>query len=251
MERSQNELELALESAAKDEAARPRFYEVLLQSQVLVVPAGDIPAHVGGVVQADAILSLPTTEINGTAYVPFYSSENRLSPGTAWLELSAVDLLNITRGAHLVLNHGSAYGKAFLPDEIASLLDGSMFKPAETFTAPAGQQQLIGQPKEYPHQFVAAVARYLASEPSVERAFLAQHFIAGVHTQPAILIALVALEEGFERIAGAVGVIAKDTRKAAGAVDVTRLKRGQLGYFENEAPIYERKKRGFFERLFG
>ena len=192
MERPQNELELALESAAKDEAARPRFYEILLQSQVLVIPAGPIPAHVGGIVQADTKLSLPTTEINGTAHVPFYSSENRLPAGTAWLGLSAVDLLRVTSGAHLVLNPGSAYGKAFLPGEIASLLDGSMFRPAETFTAPAGQQQLIGQPKEYPHQFVQAVSRYLASEPSVERAFLAQHFIAEMHTQPAILVALVA-----------------------------------------------------------
>ena len=104
---------------------------------------------------------------------------------------------------------------------------------------------------DYPHKFALAVSRYLASEPDVERAFLAQHFIKGIHTLPAILVAVTAPELGFERIAGAIDVIAKETQEAKSAVDVTRVQTGRLGYFENQQPIYERKKKSLLAKLFG
>jgi hypothetical protein len=247
-----NELELALVAGARDEAARPHFYEALLKAQVFIVPSGGAPLEVeGGIVQTTAQLDLATVQLNGAPHVPFFSSEARLPSGAAFLGMSAFDLLQITRGSHLVLNPGSAYGKAFLPGEVESLLDGSMFKPTETLTAKGGEQQLIGQPKDYPHKLAETVSRYLESEPDVEQAFLAQHFIAEMHTEPALLVAVVAPESGFERIAGAIGIIAKDTRAAPGAVDVTRLQPNSLGYFKGQQPIYQRKKKSLLTKLFG
>ncbi len=248
-----NDLERALIAGATDEAARPRFYETLLRSQVLVAPIGEMPPTVDGVVQAETKLALSTIEIDGKPHVPFFSSEARLSVGTEFIGLSAVDFLRITKGSYLVLNPDSDYGKAFSPSEVDSLLDGSLFRPAETLTAKGGEQQFIGQPKDFPHKFAEAVSRFLSSEPTVEKAFLAQHFIAGLHAEPAILLAVIAPEAGFERIAGAIGIIASETRKAEAAVDNTRLERSHLGYFADQAPIYERKikKRSLFAKLFG
>jgi hypothetical protein len=254
LDNPQNDLESALIAGVEDAAARPIFYETLLKSQVLIVPAGEAPSIVAGVVQADTKLSLSTIEIDGERHVPFFSSEARLPVGTSFLGLSAIDFFQLTKGSNLVLNPGSNYGKIFLPDEVASLLDGSLFRPVETLTAKGGEQQLIGQPKDYPHKFAAAVARLLASEPSVEQAFLAQHFIAGMHTQPAILVAIVAPESGFEQIAGAIGVIAKEMKEMRDAkkeVDITRLQKANLGYFSSQTPIYERKKKSFLSGLFG
>lgn len=252
MDDSMNELEVALAAGAKDEAARPRFYETLLRSKVFLLHAGEPPTHVAdGVVQRDTKLSLPMVEINNTPHVPFYSSESRLPKGQPYIGMLAVDFLQMVAGSHLVLNPGSDYGKAFLPAEVSSLLDGSLFRPSQAMTAKGGERQLIGQPKDYPQAFADAVARFLASEPAVEQAFLAQHFIAGMHTVPAILVAIEAPESGFERIAGAIGVIAKETRKAEGAVDVTRVEASRLGYFANQEPIYRRKKKSFLSKLFG
>lgn len=251
MDRPRNELEAALVAGADDEAARPRFYETLLKSQVLIVSMGETPSVVGGVVQGEAKLSLPTVNIEGEPHVPFFSSEARLPAGTSFLRLGAVDFFQMTSGLNLVLNPGSVYGKAFVPSEIASLLDGSLLKPFDTSTVRAGTQQLIGQPEDYPHELAAAVARFLASEPTVERAFLAQHFIEGMHTEPATLVAVVAPESCFERIAGAIGVIAREVRKTEGAVDVTRLQKKDLGYFADQEPIYTRKRKSLFAKLFG
>lgn len=245
-----NDLETALVAAAKDEAARPAFYEILLRSTVLVVPVGEPPEVVDGVAPRDTTLSLANIPINGQPHIPFFSSEERLTPGTQFLGLAAKVLFEVTRGSHLVLNPGSDYGKVFLPTEVAALLDGSLFEPSQTFTAKAGSKQLIGQPADYPHSMADAVARFLATQPAVEKAFLAQHFIEGVHTKPAILIAVVAPEHGFEKLAGSIGVIAKETHQSEKAVDISRLAPGRLGYFRNLPPIYVREKKGWLGRLF-
>ncbi|MFT4248869.1 MAG: enhanced serine sensitivity protein SseB C-terminal domain-containing protein [Pseudomonas sp.] len=246
-----NELESSLIAGAMDQAARPRFYETLLRSQVLVVPIGEAPTVVDGLLQGDTKLSFSTIEIDGKYHVPFFSSESRLPSGTTFIRLSAVDFFKITSGSHLILNPGSNYGKVFFSHEVASLLNGSLFQPTETLTATGGERQLIGQPKDYPHDFSDAVSRFLSSEPGVEKAFLALHFIADVHTEPTILVAIIAPEVGFERMAAAIGVIAKETSKAEWAVDVIRLQENQLGYFSDQAPIYERKKKGLFAKFFG
>jgi hypothetical protein len=245
------ELETALAAAAGDEAARPRFYETLLKSQVLIVPAGETPAIVDGVVPEESSISLGVIELDGVQHVPFYSDESRLEPGTQFLRLAARDLLEMTRGAYLVLNPGSEHGKAFVPEEVASLLDGTIFQPQSTFVAPAGTQQLIGQPKDYPHAFAAALARLLVNEPEVERAYIAQHFIAGVHTDSTLLVAVVAPQLGFERISGAIGIVARDTVPRSAPVDVMRIDSEAQGYFSDQKPVYERRKPGFLAKLFG
>jgi hypothetical protein len=250
----QNDLEVALLAAAADTAARPRFYRALLESNVLIVPVGQQPSVLGGVVQGESPIALKAIEIEGRTHTPFFSSENRLLPGTPYLGLKARDFLHMTKGAHLVLNPGSDYGKLFVPAEVERLLDGSLLvaKEKDYFKASAGSKRIIGQPKDYPHSFAAALARYFASEPSVDRAYLAQHFISDVHTEPALLIAIVTSTDEFDRIAAATGLIARETKKTQNAVDVVRLDNSKPdNYFTKQKPIYERKGRGFLQRILG
>ena len=138
-----------------------------------------------------------------------------------------------------------------VPDEVTQLLDGSLFKPSETFTVKKETKGLIGQPKDYPHEFVAALKRYFATEPSVEKAFLAQHFLPGVHTEPALVVSILAPGREFERIAGEVGIIAREIKKPQNAVDITKYDVGNESYFSKQEPIYVRAKRGIFGKLFG
>jgi hypothetical protein len=245
----QNTFESTLVAAATDPSARPKFYEALLAANVLVVPAGDPPPIVDGVVPVETTVSFAAVNVQGVAHIPFFSSESRLPRGTQYLGLAAIDFLRMTSGSNLVLNPGADYGKAFTPTEIASILDGSILKPEQTVVIKGGEKQLIGQPKDYPSDFAAALSRYFSSVPAVQRAFLAQHFIAGVHTEPALLVAVEADDVDFEKLCGGVGVIAKDTRNAKNAVDIVRLKSDARGYFADQKPIYEKKK-SVFDRLF-
>jgi SseB protein C-terminal domain/SseB protein N-terminal domain len=246
----QNELESALMRAATDVAARPAFYKALAEAKLLIVPEGDPPPLEHGALKEGANLALAQVDIKGQWHTPVFSSEARLSPGTRYLGIAAIDIFKITKGSHLVLNPGAQYGKILVPEEISQILDGSLFKPDETFTAKKETKVLVGQPREYPHEFVAALKRYFATEPLVEKAFLAQHFIAGVHTEPSLLVSILAPDREFDRIAAAVGVIARETRKPQNTVDVTKFQSGGDDYFSGQEPIYARKK-GLLGRLFG
>jgi hypothetical protein len=165
--------------------------------------------------------------------------------------MRAFDFFTITRGSHLVLNPGSKFGKLFVPTEISDLLDGSLFEPTETFVAQQGSKQLIGQPKDYPQSFVDALARFMAQEPLIASAYIAQHYIEGTHTEPALLVAVVAPESEMGRLAAEIGLISQGTAKAQNAVDVTRLDGPDRGYFSGQKPFYVRKKRGLLGKLFG
>lgn len=252
MSTPQNELERALFSAATDAAARPSFYKVLAESDVLILYVGDPPPITNGVVTEATNLSLPNIEIQGCMHIPFFSSEARLPPGSNFLGIRALDLFKFTEGSHLVLNPGSDFGKLFVPSEISEILDGSLFIPKDTVTIKKGAEQLIGQPKDYPTDFVKALERFFSGEPSVTSAFLAQHFIAGTHTEPALLVAVSAPEKDFERVAAGIGIIARETKKAQNIVDITRLRDCENhSYFASQRPFYSRKKQGLLSRIFG
>lgn len=130
-----NLLEIALKNAADDPAAGPVFYRELMESKVLIVPAGEKPRIVNGVVRANSQISIANLMFDGKPHVPFFSSEKRVPAGTEFLMLDARALFEITCGAPLVLNPGQPYGKQFLPDEVARLLDGTMFEPRERYVA--------------------------------------------------------------------------------------------------------------------
>ncbi|HWM93939.1 MAG TPA: SseB family protein [Thermoanaerobaculia bacterium] len=72
-------------------------------------------------------------EIEGRTYVPAFSSLPRLQAALAqertYFRMAARDFLELTRGADVLLNPGSDYGKELLASEIESLLDGSIFGP--------------------------------------------------------------------------------------------------------------------------
>jgi hypothetical protein len=117
-----NLLEIALLKAVTDPAAHPLFLRELLQSKVVVVPAGARPGAVGGLVPANTRISLGTIAFEGRTCVPFFTSEARLPAGTEYLLLDAKAFFELTRGAHLVMNPGFAYGREFFPGEISRLL---------------------------------------------------------------------------------------------------------------------------------
>jgi hypothetical protein len=246
----QNELESALMSAATDAAARPMFYKVLASAKVLIVPAGEMPTIVDGVVSEAAKMQLAKIAIQGQLHIPLFSSQARLPQGTRYLGLAATDLFKMTLGDHLVLNPGAQYGKVLVPAEIVQILDGSILNPTKSFTVKAPTTAMIGQPKDYPTEFVSALKRYFATEPLVEKAFLAQHFIPGVHDEPTLVVSILAPEQELARIAGAVGIIAKGTKKAQNAVDVIKFDDRTTSYFATQEPIYSHKKGGLLGKLF-
>lgn len=247
-----NLLEVALKNAADDPAAGPIFYRELMESKVLIIPAGEKPRIVDGVVPANSQMSIANVIFDGKPHVPFFSSEKRVPPGTEFLSLDAKALFEITHGAHLVMNPGLPYGKQFLPDEVARLLDGTIFEPRQRYVAQKEMQVLIGQPKEYPSELVAALCRLYADLPGVKRAWVAFYHNPERDSEGALLIAIDADVSAMERISGESGVVIERVPKKQKFVDLIRFDgAGLSGYFAKQKPFYERNKIGsLLGRLF-
>jgi hypothetical protein len=128
----QNRLEESLVKAATQPESRPQFYRDFLESELYLLPHGEVPEIKDGVLQTGSQVAFQAVEIEGKTWLPIFSSLPRLQAALdterPYLRMAARTFLELTRGADILLNPGSDYGKQFLADEIARLLDGSIKK---------------------------------------------------------------------------------------------------------------------------
>lgn len=236
-----NLLELALKNAAENPAATGTFYRELLESKVVIIPAGEKPNIIDGKVPAGASISLASVVIEGTPHVPFFSSPARLPTGAEYLLLDAKALFEITRGARLVLNPGAAYGKQFLPEEIARLLSGAIFQPQENHVVKKDTRVLIGQPSDHPTELVHALAQLYATLPAVKRAWVAFYHNPERDAEGGLLIAIDAEPAEMTRISSESGVVIERVPKKQKYVDLVRYDgTGVSGYFSTQKPFYQK-----------
>ena len=247
-----NQLERSLVRAADDPAARPQFYRDLVESDVFVIDHGPPPARSGRtVLEEDLELLLQPLEIDGKPYLPIFSSLPRLQAvlreEAGYIAMNARQFFEITRGADLVLNPGSEYGKELVAAEIASLLDGSIWKPTESFVAKKDTEVLIGPPARYPTELAEALTRLYRKRREVKRAWLAHFDNPERDEQAHTLIALEVSRNG-EEIAAETGLVAQSVPVPDPPVDLVLISGGGgiADYFLEEAePFYERKLFGF------
>jgi hypothetical protein len=231
----QNTLERSLVAAATDPAARPQFYRDLVAADLLVIQEPDAPPQQ---------LKIRPVEVNGHDCLPVFSSLPRLQQfvdhEVGYVAMNALEFMKITRGAFLLLNPGSDYGKEFLPEEIASILDGTIWQPQSSYTAERDTQVLLGQPARYPAELVDVLGRVFAKFDSVRAAYLAHFFNPAQGDKPHTLIAIEAADH-WEQIAAEAGMAANGVNVPDPPVDFVRLPSSGLdSYFQNVEPFYRR-----------
>ena len=164
---SENELEQALVKAAKDPDAGPDFYRLLLESNLLVMGTaeGMENANEEFALSHGGKLNLITGLKDGAQYLPVFSSLPRMQEfvkqETKFLSIRGRDLLDITRGAPVILNPASEYGKELSAQQVLHLLDG----PG------AGIPQYTIE-EDYPKALVEALASVFKTRPDVASAWM-------------------------------------------------------------------------------
>jgi hypothetical protein len=247
-----NLLEIALKAANDDPASRPQFYRTLLDSKVLIVPVGEKPRIVNGVIPEGSAIRLAEIEFGGNRCVPFFTSEKRLPAGTEYFMLDARALFEMTRGAYLLLNPGAPYGKEFVPDEVARLLDGTIFEPQERFVIQKAMEVMIGQPKDYPKELVDALSRLYAKNHVVKRAWVALYHNLEKGAESGLLIGLdLDNPQEMDRISGESGIVIQSIPKKQSFVDLVKYDpSGVAGYFTNQKPFYQRNSlKGLWNKI--
>ncbi len=164
---SENALEQALVKAAKNPAAGPDFYRLLLDSNLLVMGTAEGMENAAEefALSSGGKLNLVTGLKDGAQYLPVFSSMLRMQEfvkqETKFLSIRGRDLLDITRGAPVILNPASEYGKELSVSEILQLLDG-----------PGAGIPQYSLEEEHPAALVEALASVFAGRPDVLAAWM-------------------------------------------------------------------------------
>ena len=247
----ENDLERSLVQAAGDPAHRPQFYKDLVVSNIWVVSAGPpVSERKQVTIPPGTTLQFQEIERDGKHYLPIFSSLPRLQAAireeVSYLKVNAEEFLKMTRGAQVLLNPGSDYGKEFTVEEIAAVIDGTIGKPVQTYRSEQAEQVLIGQPKSYPYALVDALSRLFKTLKGVDSAYLVHFHNPAQNVPPHTLIGIVATGDWDDTLRQ-VGVVAQSVEIPDPPVDVIRVDAGNLTtYFASVKPFYKREVFGLF-----
>jgi len=125
-----NDLEKILHQAAADHNQAPSFYEELMESKIFVLGKPESESNDGEFTLEEeqaVIIQHWERETDQSPVVPFFTSlqmlQHAIDTDEPYLELTTVDLFQLTMGAPLVLNPNSDFGMEFEPEDVAVLLD--------------------------------------------------------------------------------------------------------------------------------
>jgi hypothetical protein len=248
MQNAENDLEQALRRAASEPAHRPEFYRLLLDSTIFVL--GTSGQHYEGTVTlkaAEKVEIKSWLRADGSSVIPFFSSlaalQRAIESDERYIALPARTFFAITRGAELVLNPRSDFGKEFTPAEIEALLSEGVNRSPKQMVMEKDSKVLLGQPKDYPIDLVASLSTLFTKHSNVKAAYLALMLDPSVAEKPNLIVGIEA-DGDYEKVMREAGTVAGDTAPNAEPVDLIRVVRGESGlgeYFIKEVkPFYER-----------
>lgn len=252
----ENPFEESLVRAIDEPAHRAQFYRDFLAADLYVGLHGPAPPMENGRIKSGSGVHIQGVEAGGKTYLAVFSSLPRLraflDEGTATLRLACRDLLEMTQGAELMLNPGSEYGKEFVAEEIAALLDGSMFEGRRREVA-SPTQVLLGQPAQDPRPLTDALRQVYEKRPEVQAAYVAWMVDPSQGDKGALLVA-VDTGGDWDAVSAASGEVARGFAREHGPVDFVQLEpdNSLWGYFRNVRPFYRRssERRSFWRSLF-
>jgi len=243
----ENELEKLLMRAATDASGRNDFYTKLLWSELIVITNGQSEiTDERKVLEKDTTVQFVTFE-NGQ--IPLFTSTNRIfdkgvvKEQVPFMAIKGQDLFDFTRGATFILNPYSDYGKELIPQEIESLLNGSIYEQNNEMTIQSDTEVQIGQPANYPDKLVNELKLLFENRPYVKAAYLAAIKMDKNEKLPHLVIAI-DLEGELRDISKEAGPLAEKFLDKNEIVDFMQIdnKGGISDYFISQTkPFYERQ----------
>lgn len=241
----ENVLEQLLLLAATDEAARPAFYQALLQEEILMILAPMEGIEPGEVVLTEG--QEIQLQILSDGKLPVFSSVPRLTDGgvengpVSYVRIPGHAFFGMVQGQDCVLNPFSPAGKLLPKDELAALLNGQLTGPLSPEGGDA--QVLLSQPAEYPQAVADAIAAWAATQPHIEAAFLAQMQLANNPDVPRLLLAFLS-QNPDPSFMQELGPVLEGQTNAFQFVDLMLLdlnsEEGVNPYFKQVEPFYKK-----------
>lgn len=243
----ENELEKSLMKASSDVSARDEFYTKLLWNELIVLTSGSLASKKG------AEILDPGTDVEFVTFangeIPVFTSTNRIfdkgviKEEVPIMALKGQDLFGFTKGASFILNPYSEYGKQLVPQEIESLLNGSIFEHSNAVTIPQDTQVLLGQPSKYPTELAQALSNLFLKEQAVKFAYLATIKTDNSNQPPHLIIAL-DVEGDMSPITAKAGPLAEQVMGKNKIIDFMKIDKsnGISDYFINNTQAFYKRR---------
>jgi len=233
-----------LKKAADEPAYRSEFIKKILTEKLVVItkePSGPEGYFIAQKDTSIKILSLPDGSI------PVFTSTERIfdkgviKEQVNFVEFKGEDLFNLVKGAKLILNPYSDYGKKFTAEEIQNLLNGKYFdQNSQQITVKKDTKVAIGQPAVYPTEMVKSLAKLFSNNSEVTAAYLGWIYDPTSGDPPHYILAIkVAADWG--NINKEAGFIAQQFLDATEIIDIIQIKGKDSflnDYFVNTKPFY-------------
>ena len=237
-EKNFTEFEHILMKAANEPAYRAEFYKRLLSDNLVVLTAKDDQTNSGTLEEGTTVSFISFQD----GKIPVFTSTERIfdkgiiKEEMSYMALKGEDLFVNTKGATFILNPYSDFGKELLPDEIQSLLDGTIL---------TRDHNQIGQPSKYPTEIVESLKVLFSGSPIVNKAYLGWVYDASSGLPPHYIFAIDA-DGDLEGIVHQAGFTAKQHHNPDDVVDFIQIdhnegEKGLSNYFiQQTKPFYER-----------
>jgi hypothetical protein len=167
--------ELLLQKAADNPSYRAEFIKRLLTENFFIITNNKIGAE--GLVKLEAGMNV-NVFILKDGRVPIFTSTDRIfdkgiiKKEVQFLEAKGKDIFEFLKGASLILNPYSDYGKEFNPEEVERVLNGTYFNSRQIVIEKASEVR-IGRPAKYPTEVVKSLVKLFSSKPDVSAAYVA------------------------------------------------------------------------------
>lgn len=243
---NENIVEMSLRKASTEPAYRAEFYKNLLTEKLIVLT--DKMQHPEGIkiLEENSNANI-ITFLDGK--IPVFTSTSKIfdkgfiKEQVPFLEMKGKHLFNLATGATFILNPYSDYGKELLPNEIESLLKGTILTDNhKQITIQQDTHVQIGQPANYPTEIVNSLKALFAGRPSVKAAYLGWIYNPSSSEPPHLIFAL-DIEGEKQSITNEAGYTAQNLSNPNDIIDFIQIDDigGLCDYFTKQTiPFYSR-----------
>jgi len=237
--------EALLQNAADDPKYRAEFMRRILTEKLVVITKSDSNYEGFSKLESNtpiAIYNFPDGR------VPIFTSPERIrdkgifKEKSRFFEAKGGDILDLLKGAKLILNPYSDYCKEFNPEEIGHLLDGTYFK-SKQIEIKKDTQVRIGQPAKYPTEAVKSLVKLFSDRPDVVAAYLGWIHFPETADPPHYIFAI-ETNGDWRTISDEAGAIAQEIIGPDEIIDFVKIDRKKADdYFINKTkPFYTKRK---------
>ncbi|MBB1149565.1 enhanced serine sensitivity protein SseB [Myroides sp. NP-2] len=232
-----------IEKAGTDKEYRAVFYEKFLKNDIYVLVKKEYN-------QANSFNANAPIITFENQHIPVFTAPKHIYDQGAiqdemnYMKVNGRAFLELAMGHHIIVNPFSKVYKELVPNEIADMLNGSIFNFMKDDVAHLHMQALIGKPEIEPTALLQDLKITFASIPAIASAYIGWTFNERIDQKPHYIFAIdceVKDAAGFKEIADVISNLCKPHLKKEDYIDIIRLEpKGNFSdYFYNEdQPFY-------------